>query len=62
MLEKRGVIDENTPAEVPSECSQPSCGCHARAAKVAAQKQAADPHEDHPTTRAADAVKDQTKR
>ncbi len=43
MMEKRGIIDENTP--------------QAPKAMPAGTKQAADAREDHPATRASDAVK-----
>lgn len=53
-MEKRGIVDENTPAEVPQ---RPACcggGCHA--SSTPQTKQAADAQEDHLTTRMADAA------
>lgn len=54
MMEKRGIIDENTPAE--KECC--GGGCHAKAGKQPTTKKAADDQEAHVATRLSDAAAD----
>lgn len=61
-MEKRGVIDENTPSEVTDKpvCRDGRCGCKRQL--INNEKQAADQREDHAATRAASAVRDAIKR
>lgn len=54
MMEKRGVIDDNTPSE------KPCCGggCHTKQANEPTTKEAADAKEAHAATRLSDAAAD----
>lgn len=53
-MEKRGVIDENTPPETPVV----PCPVESKPSGAPTTKTAADALEDHATVRAADAVAD----